>query len=203
MIKFFTNRELSQRLDINLAKWKRWSREFLPPDPLGGLQSGYARQYNPNEAFAVHLGGHLVANCKFSIPEAKQILQDIDEWLGDNGFYFDVKGSAGPPKGVERWVERYIIFFIKDEDAKNGKARFCYIIRGIISNRPIRREGFDMMQELYTETAIHSGTEPLPGLETHTAKTLSISGFLNRFVDRMNLDPVHYSALNRTDQDGS
>ena len=196
MIKFFTNRELSQRLDINLAKWKRWSREFLPPDPLGGLQSGYARQYNPNEAFTVHLGGHLVANCKFSIPEAKQILYDIDEWLGDNGFYFDVKGNAGSSKGGEHRVERYIIFIIKDEDVRNGKARFYYIIRGIISNRPVRREGFDMMQELYTETSIPSGTDLFPGLETHTAKTLSISGFLNRFVDRTGFDPAHYSALN-------
>ncbi len=195
MIRFFTNRELSQRLDINLAKWKRWSREFLPPDPLGGLQSGYARQYNPNEAFTVHLGGHLVAKCKFSIPEAKQILYDIDEWLGDNGFYFDVKGNAGSPKEGERRVERYIIFIIKDEDARNDKARFYYIIRGIISNRPISREGFDMMQELYIETSIPLGTDPFPGLETHTAKTLSISGFLNRFVNRTGLDPVHYPAL--------
>ena len=51
MIKFYTNKELSRTFSINLAKWKRWSREFLPPDPLGGLQSGYARQYNLDEAF--------------------------------------------------------------------------------------------------------------------------------------------------------
>ena len=68
MIKFFTNRELSDKLGIKLAKWKRWSREFLPPDPLGGMQSGYARQYNPDQAFTVFLGGHLVADLKFSIP---------------------------------------------------------------------------------------------------------------------------------------
>ncbi|MBW2491912.1 MAG: hypothetical protein JRE65_12275, partial [Deltaproteobacteria bacterium] len=53
MIKFFTNRELSDSLDIKLTKWKRWSREFLPPDPLGGMQSGYARQYHPDQAFTV------------------------------------------------------------------------------------------------------------------------------------------------------
>ena len=77
MIKFFTNRELSERLGIKLAKWKRWSREFLPPDPLGGMQSGYARQYNPDQAFTVFLGGHLVADLKFTIPEANQIIQDF------------------------------------------------------------------------------------------------------------------------------
>ncbi len=74
MINFYTNQELSKKFNVNLARWKRWSREFLPPDPLGGLQSGYARQYNPDEAFTVVLGGHLVGDLKFSIPEAKQIL---------------------------------------------------------------------------------------------------------------------------------
>ena len=51
MIKFYTNRELSEKLSIGLSKWKRWSREFLPPDPLGGLQSGYARQYTQDPEF--------------------------------------------------------------------------------------------------------------------------------------------------------
>ena len=87
MIKFYTNRELSEKLGINLAKWKRWSREFLPPDPLGGMQSGYARQFNPDQAFTVFLGGHLVADLKFSIPEANQIIQDLNKWLSEKGFF--------------------------------------------------------------------------------------------------------------------
>ena len=77
MIKFYSNKELSQAFKINLAKWKRWSREFLPPDPLGGLQSGFARQYNLDEAFTVYLGGYLVGKMKFTIPESKQILRDL------------------------------------------------------------------------------------------------------------------------------
>src|SRR5210317_2245081 len=81
MIKFFTNRELSDRLGIRLSKWKRWSREFLPPDPLGGMQSGYARQYTIDQAFTVFLGGHLVAYLHFSIPEAKQIGMELSPWI--------------------------------------------------------------------------------------------------------------------------
>ena len=196
MIKFFTNRELSQRLGINLARWKRWSREFLPPDPLGGLQSGYARQYNPNEAFTVHLGGHLVANGKFSIPEAKQILSDLHEWLSDNGFYFDVNGSVDFSKGVERLVKKTVVFIIKNSDVNDGTPIFQYIIRGIISKTSIRSEGYDVMQELYTETLIHADADPFLDLATNTAKTLEISSFLNRFVACMGLDAVHYSALN-------
>ena len=60
MLRFFSNRELSAGLSIPLARWKRWSREFLSPDPLGGMQSGYARQYNLNSALKILLGGHLV-----------------------------------------------------------------------------------------------------------------------------------------------
>ena len=195
MIKFFTNRELSHNLDINLARWKRWSREFLPPDPLGGLQSGYARQYSPNEAFTVHLGGHLVSNFKFSIPEAKQILQDLHGWLADNGFYFDAKGSVNAGKSVDRMVKKYLIFIAKGPDAIGGKVEFHYMVRGIISNRPIHYEGFDLMQELYIETLIGSRTHQSAVLETNTIKTLSITAFLNRFVNRMDLDPTHYPTL--------
>ena len=100
MLRFYTNRELSEKLEINLAKWKRWSREFFPPDPLGGLQSGYARQYSFNDAFKLALGGHLVADLRFTIPEARQILLDLDAWLTNRGYYFDLEmlEKGVPPK---------------------------------------------------------------------------------------------------------
>ena len=95
MLKYYTNKDLSSKMGINLAKWKRWSRDFLPPDPLGGLQSGYARQYNPDEAFTVVLGGHLVGDLKFSISETKQILVDLHQWLVDHDFYFYFLSMSG------------------------------------------------------------------------------------------------------------
>ena len=195
MIKFFVNKELSQKLNINLAKWKRWSREFLPPDPLGGLQSGYARQYNPNEAFTVYLGGYLVADLKFSIPEAKQILQDLRGWLGEKGFYFDAKGSTGLKKGVDNIIKKYIVSMVKDKYTVKEKTGFHYHVRGIISNRPIRYQGFDIMEELYVETSIGSQAEPPSTPEIDTVKTLNMTGFLNSFVERMELDRMHYPAL--------
>ena len=94
MIRFYLNRELAQRLDINLSRWKRWSREFLPPDPLGGLQSGYARQYNLDDAFCVYLGGFLVANLKYSIPETKTILRDLKDWLAVHGAFYQPSKHA-------------------------------------------------------------------------------------------------------------
>ena len=109
MIRYFTNRALSEKLGYNLAKWKRWSREFLPPDPLGGMQSGYARQYNPDQAFTVYLGGLLVADLKFTIPEAKQIIRDLQGWLAEKGFNFNARGKILSGIGDVEIVKKYIL----------------------------------------------------------------------------------------------
>jgi hypothetical protein len=195
MIKFFTNRQLSKKLDINLARWKRWSREFIPPDPLGGMQTGYARQYHPDEAFKVHLGGHLVSDLKFAIPEAKQILADLQEWLADKGFYFNVKGGEVSQNGVEALIKEYIVFISK-ERLPDNTYKISYTIRGIISNKPVRYQNFEIMEELYTETVIGLPPDKSAVYDTNAVKTLHISVVLNNFVARMDLEQACYPALN-------
>jgi hypothetical protein len=86
VIHYYLARDLAHCLNINLAKWKRWSREFLPPDPLGGLQSGFARQFSFKEALLVAFGGYLVGEVKFSVPEARRILEDLGPWLLRAGY---------------------------------------------------------------------------------------------------------------------
>ncbi|TES89588.1 MAG: hypothetical protein E3J94_06265 [Desulfobacteraceae bacterium] len=194
MIKFFTNREVSHRLDINLAKWKRWSREFLPPDPLGGMQSGFARQYSPDGAFKVYFGGHLVADLKFTIPEAKQIVEDLHGWFAEKGFYFDVKGNATLNKGVDQLVKRYIIYIMREKRIDNN-FEFIYNVRGIISNEPANYKGFEITKELYVETSIGLQPEKVSTIDLNIVKTLNITDVLNNFVVRLNLDRTHYPAL--------
>jgi hypothetical protein len=194
MIKFFTNRELSERLDIKLAKWKRWSREFLPPDPLGGMQSGYARQYNPDQAFTVFLGGHLVADLKFSIPEARQIIQDLNKWLSEKGFFFNLKGHYVSDKGLDALIKKYIIF-IRREKGTNKRFKFIYTIRGIISNESVQHKGFEMMKKLYVETSVIQGPEKPSEMDMNVVKTLYINGILTGFVDAMGLDRTRYAVL--------
>lgn len=92
---YFNSRLLSEKLGINLAKWKRWSRDFLPPDPLGGLQSGVARQFHMKDAFKVYLGGYLVSELKFTIPEAQKALKALSPWLKINGFFSYSGGKNG------------------------------------------------------------------------------------------------------------
>ena len=194
MIKFFTNRELSDKLGIKLAKWKRWSREFLPPDPLGGMQSGYARQYNPDQAFTVFFGGHLVADLKFSIPEATQIIQDLNKWLSEKGFFFDLRGHLVSAKGMDALVKKYIIF-IRREKGTDKRFKFIYTVRGIISNEPVQHKGFEMMKKLYVETSVNQGPEKPSQMDMNVVKTLYITGILTDFVDVMGLDRTKYQVL--------
>ena len=194
MLKFFTARQLSSRLNVSLAKWKRWSREFLAPDPLGGLQSGYARQYKPDEAFRVHLGGYLVAEMKFSIPEAKQILGDLQGWLAMSGFCFDTRAGSGnddlPPAGKEHVIS------IGLRPRQGGSApEFCYQARGIVSRRSVEYRGSPAMQVLYVENRIGP-----PGTAGETSdlisfRALRLGRFLETFVQRLDLDRAHYAAL--------
>ena len=194
MIKFFTNRELSDKLGINLAKWKRWSREFLPPDPLGGMQSGYARQFNPDQAFTVFLGGHLVADLKFSIPEANQIIQDLNKWLTETGFFFDLRGPSVSNKGLEALIKKYIIF-IRRKKGSDKRFKFIYTARGVISNEPVQHMGFEMMKKLYVEASISQEPEKLSEIDINVVKTLYITGMLSDFVDAVGLDRTRYAAL--------
>lgn len=63
----------------------------MPPDNLGGYQSGYARQYNLNEAFVVYLGGFLVHNVKLSVPQARTALQSLGKHLPN--LYSEIKAG--------------------------------------------------------------------------------------------------------------
>jgi len=194
MIKFFTNRELSQSLETNLAKWKRWSREFLPPDPLGGMQSGYARQYHPDQAFTVYLGGLLVADLKFTIPEAKQILQDLQGWLAEKGFFFNGSGKKMPVTGKEEIVKKYILL-IEGGTRKDDRFDFIYTVRGIISKESADYNGIEIMEERYTQTAIGLGPETPSTTEMNIVKMLRLTDILDDFANLMGLDRIHYPAI--------
>jgi hypothetical protein len=136
MIKFYTNRELSEKLDIRLSKWKRWSREFLPPDPLGGMQSGYARQYTIDQAFIVFLGGHLVADLHFSIPETKQIIEELSPWINRH------KKTAYPEKPAETAFEDIQVYIYRQLPSPNPKVvAFVYLERKQIRDEPYESSG--------------------------------------------------------------
>jgi hypothetical protein len=186
MIKYYANRELSRKLEINLARWKRWSREFLPPDPLGGLQSGYARQYSPDSAFTVFLGGYLVAYMKFTIPESKQILKDLHSWLVDNGFYFLDKRDSKTSDTLNSVIYSHVIY-IYENNLSEERIDFYYKIRGIISEMPVDYNGRQVREELYVETTIKQPDNEAPEPDTIKVKMLNITGVHNKLSERLGL----------------
>jgi hypothetical protein len=179
MIRFYTNRELSRVLDIPLAKWKRWSREFLPPDPLGGLQSGYARQYTPDDTFTVFFGGYLVSAFKYSIPEAKQILADVGNWISDTDFQSEYRKSAPDGTTSREHVQKYQI--IIQPRIGNGIG-FDYTIREICRESSVWQGKYRIGEIHYRDRVMGGDTEkPLEVLPA-PVRHIDISDLFDRFM---------------------
>ena len=185
MIKFYTNKELSKKFSVNLARWKRWSREFLAPDPLGGLQSGYARQYNPDEAFTVALGGHLVGDLKFSIPEAKQILVDLHQWLVDHDFYLYFSKSSDSTKKSTTEVIYYQLTISSRAVRYDNDHGLSYWDRGIVSVDSINLHGVRLRQEHFIESSIGPKESESPRMNSVSYRVLNISEFRKRFLNHL------------------
>jgi hypothetical protein len=159
MIRFYLNRELSTMFGVKLSRWKRWSREFLPPDPLGGLQSGFARQYSLPEAFQVYLGGHLVADLKFSIPKTKIILADLKEWVTTQFFSYTLPEKQSL---VQKSVKEYRIYIFMNLEATQTVPEHSYMIRRVIDQEKSHGKGARIVTERYIENWLKEGE---PGID--------------------------------------
>jgi hypothetical protein len=185
MIKFYTNKELAKKFNINLARWKRWSREFLPPDPLGGLQSGYARQYNLDEAFTVALGGHLVGSLKFSISDAKQILFDLHQWLVNHDFYFYFsKTTEAADKSILE-VNYYQLAISNRAICRDNDCGLSYWARGIISADFVNLNGVKIRREHFIESPIVLEESEPPYMNFESYRVLNITKFRKSFLNNL------------------
>ena len=181
MLRYYFSRDLSRKLHIPLNRWKRWAREFLPPDPLGGLQSGYARQFSTREAFTVYLGGFLVAGLGFSIPQARQIIRDLGGWMRKSGLDATLVGRGGDDANA-RQARRYEIQILgRPVVPGGGSGKLAYRIRAIeppqmvIGTRPAQ------WTETYTETMLKSPPTSADGSYPAVRCLLDISALTERF----------------------
>ena len=180
---FYTSRELSRKFNINLARWKRWTREFLSPDPLGGLQSGYARQYSHDEAFTVVLAGHLVAELKFSIPETKQILNDLRQWLVDHNFYLYSSKSAKSIGSRSATANGYQIAITGPSAEHASESGLSYRIRDILGDDVMIVDGVRTRCLQFTEYFIEPSADHLRRYDTESSRVVNISGLYKKFMD--------------------
>jgi hypothetical protein len=167
---YYDSKELSERLHINAAKWKRWAREFLPPDPLGGYQSGYARQFSCKDAFRVFLGGYLVSLLRMTIPEARQVLMDLDNWMKKQGFY----ALPGNPRNADSKADHVYIY-----DLGNGK--FAYVVRTITARSQVDPKG--NCSESFILKKIGAAADMLTQAGTPHARVVLIRELHRRFLD--------------------
>jgi hypothetical protein len=173
---YYKSKYLAKKTGINPARWKRWVREFLPPDPLGGLQSGYARQFNLKDAFKVHLGGYLVHSLKFSVSEAKTVLSDLNGWLNQNGFFKLTAANSVEHRVVYQINHRIYIFRID-----NGE--FGYTIRSIAT--PDGDHDDEERLERYRMTFLKTSCDLLESGKFLSARVLNIGYLYNAFIEQI------------------
>ncbi len=183
MIRFYASRDLSRLLQIPLNRWKRWSREFLPPDPLGGLQSGYARQFSPREAFTVYLGGFLVSGLGFSIPQARQVIKELGGWMKRKLLDGHLIRRSAEGRGAEAPGPRYEIHILERPFAPSrGNGKLTYRIREIETRRQVAGGGPPRWQVTYTETTLKPMPGAIEGGYPPVRRLLDISDLADRFA---------------------
>jgi hypothetical protein len=170
---YLNSKQLSKKLEINLAKWKRWSREFLDPDPLGGFQSGYPRQFSTKDAFRVYLGGYLVADLKFTIPEARRILTDLNVWLKKKRMY------SIPVQDRRAKLESHRIYIYD-----LGKGEFGYAIRRMASHQTPKEGG--LWQEYFEQQFIGLPRTLAVENEFTHARVVYINTLYEKFLSLVN-----------------
>ena len=193
MLRYFTSRILSENLDIKLSRWKRWSREFLSPDPLGGKQSGYARQYSTTEALTVYLAGHMVGHLGISIPETKTVLPEVVDWMAEN----QMIPGQGLPASSRTDTHSQAKLMVR----RNALGVQAYFIRQTVSLKTMARSETHLVQgpdgqkesdrgsvqvEKYIE---HCLAVPLPTAEKSgeiiSEKVLNLSSMVAEFVKQL------------------
>ena len=179
-MRYYSNRELSGKLGIKLARWKRWSREFLDPDPLGGLQSGYARQLSIDDAFTVYLGGHLVNALKFGIQAARQVLSDLFIWLGEAKIYETPIYRKTGDDTVYPPSLTYQIYIM----AHDG-LRFTYTVRGILDEKVELLPSGCIRTVRYQEQRLGGQGVDAECVTAAGANLLNISSVHARFLEKL------------------
>ena len=196
MIRYFTNRQLADGLEINLARWKRWSREFLPPDPLGGLQSGFARDYSIDDALTVYLGGCLVSGLNFTIPQARQILHDLEPWLMGAGVYISGTLQERYTSDIHLEVSEYLVYIYPETISAAGQPDFRYLIKGILRQSSDQDVHTGLKVERYIEIDLAADRSNLNKNENIYLKILNITAALRHFASRLNLDANVFPIVN-------
>ena len=157
------------------------------------MQSGYARQYAIDQAFTVFLGGYLVAELHFSIPEAKQIVQELDPWINRTK-------QLLLEKQLKRPLEDTQVYIFKQLSSSSEGAAFAYLEKKCLSDEPYDNGGPYARQEVYREKPIPvaapiSGLYKTDNLDKMDSRILYISRLYNRFMSKMTGNKIVFKTI--------
>ena len=151
---------------------------------MGGLQSGYARQYVFHDMMRVYLGGHLVSHLKLSLVEAARVLDDLSPWLKKNGYLSAsaplIPAEPGPCPAV---VDHRIYF--SPMPNRNGIAGplFRYLIQSSVERRIEQTHPDQRVVESFT--VLHISLDGTPLDEPDVLALIQLDGADSVLVHRL------------------
>ncbi len=122
--------ELADTFKMSHTRLKRHTREILGPDqnPDVGMRLGKSRELGEQDSYKVYLGYHLISDLGFTMHEAKEILEDLEPWLREQGLFPGSKKKSSKIK-IKRWIVNIMRF-------RQGENRgFSYGFTGIVSHK--------------------------------------------------------------------
>ncbi len=90
----FNSREIVERLDFDIYRWRQLVRQFLPNDPEAGQRSGRTRLFSGEDIVMIHFAD-LFLKAHFPAEIVKQIVVTLRSYFEKNNFFPINKWAKG------------------------------------------------------------------------------------------------------------
>jgi hypothetical protein len=130
-----TNSILSEKLKQPLFKFRRWTKELLPPDPVATQRGGVARELTLDEGFYVYLGGLMVNSPGFTFYIVRRLMTPIWAMLKLHNMVPEISEDAvrvGIDREIKIW-NQLIIF--TTPNPKDNSYHTLLALRATTSNK--------------------------------------------------------------------
>ncbi|MFH0824103.1 MAG: hypothetical protein V2B18_15235 [Pseudomonadota bacterium] len=145
---------------------------------------GMLRTFSPDEAFVVYLGGHLLGDMGFGVPEARQILSELRPWMQSKGLF---------PQRVSETVDKLPVKSWTISIFREKNFGFRYEAKGILARRDAVERGVKCMEERFVvEIPVTRGVGSVQETLQYTERLFHISRLLALFNIELNkiADPL-------------
>jgi hypothetical protein len=172
------NKEISEKFEIPLTKVRRYSKKFLPADPVAIQHSGKAREHSINDAFKIYLAEHLIVDMGFLTEQAQNIMHELGPWLEHNGFFPENAPGVVP-------VQEPTLIHIIRAGTPSG---FFYKSVKLIHQKALEQDTIHRYERNYIEEDIMERPQVIDGINIHV---LNISRLLEDFISK-NIEAMQF-----------